>query len=911
MSMIGKTLAHYEITAPVGRGGMGEVYQAKDHKLGRDVAIKVLPEEFAKDVSRIARFQREAKLLASLNHPNIAAIYGLEESGGTNFLVLELVEGDTLADRIKAGPVPVGESLNLALQIAEALETAHEKGVIHRDLKPANIKVTPDGKVKVLDFGLAKAFAGEQAELNLSNSPTMSDMATQQGVILGTAAYMSPEQAKGKAVDKRTDIWAFGCVLYEMLTGQAAFQGEDVTEILASVVKAGVNLDLLPANIHPRVREVINRCLQKEQKKRYPEISDAHYEIEKVLSDPGGVFVPPVTTAEPRKKLRTILPWAAATLFLGLIIAGVAVWKLKPPEPKRVVRFEYELPAGWQAAGGIAVSPDGSKFVYCTTEGFYLRSVDALDARLIPGTDKDSVAPCFSPDGQWLGYFSRSDQKLKKVAISGGAPVVLCDAVDAGVGIAWVSWDSAETIVYSDEFSGITQVSANGGTPEILVKGSIAGIAKEGVPAYPQILPDRKTLLFTNVTSGGVADYQIVVQSLKSGERKVLFKGGIYARYLPTGHIVYTLGTNNIANYFAVPFDLDKLEVTGGPVSVLEGVANGSCPDSGTLVYVPQPAVAAGATGAASSGNTLVWIDRQGKEEPLGAAPDAYDGLKISPDGTRVALSIMGGNQGDIWVWDIAHKTQTKLTFDKADDWRPIWTPDGKRIAFRSQRGGGLGGIYWKSADGIGEDELLASKPDKGISPSSFSRDGKILAAMEFSLTPLGNDIGMLSMDGKREMKELLREKHSESEPQISPDGRYMAYQSDESGKAEIYVRSFPDMNMGKWQVSSSGGGSPRWSPDGRELFYRSADATMAVEVETEPTFRRGNPKILFQGMYFTNRFQMDTSTPWDISPDGKKFLMIKPAASAAAAPTAASPQPKIIVVLNWFEELKQRVPVK
>jgi len=368
--MGGKTLGHYQITSQLGKGGMGEVYQAKDQKLGRDVAIKVLPEEFARDTDRVARFQREAKLLASLNHPNIAAIYGLEESDGTNFLVLELVEGDTLADRIKAGPIPVEESLKLALQMAEALEAAHEKGVIHRDLKPANIKVTPDGKVKVLDFGLAKAFAGEQAELNLSNSPTLSDMATQQGIILGTAAYMSPEQAKGRAVDKRTDIWAFGSVLYEMLTGQAAFQGEDVTEILAAVVKLGANLDLLPANLHPRVREVITRCLQRDLNRRYQDIRDARYEIEQALTDRDGVFVPPVTAVEPRTRLRTMLQWIVATLVLGAIIAGLAVWKLKPTEPRQVMRFDYELPEGQQfSATGtttgspLAVSPDGGKLL--------------------------------------------------------------------------------------------------------------------------------------------------------------------------------------------------------------------------------------------------------------------------------------------------------------------------------------------------------------------------------------------------------------------------------------------------------------------------------------------------------------------------------------------------------------------
>jgi serine/threonine-protein kinase len=917
--MIGKTLGSFECTALLGKGGMGEVYKAKDQKLGREVAIKVLPEEFAKDADRVARFQREAKLLASLNHNNIASIYGLEESDGTHFLVLELIEGDTLADRLKRGAIPVEESLKLALQIAEALEAAHEKGVIHRDLKPANIKVTPEGQVKVLDFGLAKAFAGEQSEVNLSHSPTLSEAATLQGVILGTAAYMSPEQARGKPVDKRTDIWAFGCVLYEMLTGKAAFQGEDVTEILAAVVKSGVNLDLLPANIHFRIMEAIIRCLQKEQKKRYGAIGEAQYEIEQVLADPSGVFVKPVATAKPRKKLRVGIPWVAA----AIVLAGVAVWLLKPappPEPKQVTRFEYELPAGQQFnrnVGGvtqyqIAVSPDGSQFVYSTREGLYLRSMNALDARFIAGTDTGSFLPFFSPDGQWIGCYSQTDQKLKKFPIGGGAPVSLCDT---SVLVPSASWGVEDRIVYSDITSGIMQVSENGGAAEVLINGSLEDIAKEGFPDYPQMLPDGRTLLFTNERGSDVADNQIVVQSLQSGERKVLVEGGRNAKYLPTGHIIYELPNNNVNNLFAVPFDLDELKVTGGSISVLEGVGGFGISNSGTLIYVPQPAITAGAIGATSSGRTLVWVDRQGKEESLGAAPDAYDNPKISPDGTKVALTIAAAGNQDIWIWDIPHKTPTKLTFNKANDNNPLWTPDNKRIVFSSNRNGILGDVYWKSAEGIDEAELLASKPDSGIAPWSFSRDGKILAFLEFSLSPLGFDIGMMSMEDNREMKGLLKEEHWELEPQISPDGRYMAYQSDESGEGQIYVRSFPDVTKGRWQISNNGGNSPLWSPDGRELFYRNGDETMAVAVETEPTFKRGNPKILFRGTYPSTSFLKVALTSWDIHPDGKRFLMIKPPATTATESTEEEPapatQPKITVVLNWFEELKERVPVE
>jgi eukaryotic-like serine/threonine-protein kinase len=886
MSMIGKSLGNFQITSQLGKGGMGEVYQAKDHKLGRDVAIKVLPEEFAKDADRVARFQREAKLLASLNHPNIAAIYGLEESGGTNFIVLELIEGDTLADQIRKGPIPVEEALKFALQIAEALEAAHEKGVIHRDLKPANIKVTPDGKVKVLDFGLAKAFVGDQADLNLSNSPTLtrsptlSDMATQQGVILGTAAYMPPEQARGKAVDKRADIWAFGCGLYEMLTGRVAFQGEDVSEILASVIKADVNLDRLPANIHPRVREALSRCLQRDLNRRYQDIRDARYEIGQALADPGGVFLQPFATVEPRKKLRTILPWAAITLIL-IIIAGVAVWKLKPSEPRQVMRSEYSLPEGQQFsntdARTLAVSPDGRRFAYVTAKGLYLRSVDEFDAKPIIGTETSPSYPIFSPDGKWIGYCSGTDQKLKKIAISGGAPVTLCDVSAVVVG---ASWGADDTIVYAEYQIGIKRVSVNGGTPELIVKG---------VAYNPQLLPDGKSLLF----SFGDAPYKTIVQSLQSGERQELFAGD-NARYVPTGHIVYAFGNN----LFAVPFDLKTLKVSRGPVSVVEGiwrVTSDRTPqytvsDTGTLIYIPGQSVVAGQ-------RTLAWVDRRGKEEPISASPNDYSEPRISSDGTRVALIISTGGKSDVWIWDLARGIMTRLTSNEASG-APLWTLDGQRIAFVSK-----GVVYWKAANGTGEDAKLGSAPDRRLIPSSWSSDGKTLVVGE-DLGGLRYNIGSLSMEGDHKWRSLLHEKYIEMRPKISSDGRWMAYVSNESGKLEIYVRPFPEVNRDRWQVSSSGGTAPLWSPDGRELFYRNGDSVISVAVQTKPTFTYGKPVPLFRETYLLlNQYS------WDISPDGKRFLMMKE--TADPKPASAEAPRKISIVVNWFEELKQHVPVK
>jgi serine/threonine protein kinase len=860
MSMIGKTLAHYEITGQLGKGGMGEVYQAKDRKLGRDVAIKVLPEEFARDTDRVARFQREAKLLASLNHPNIAAIYGLEESGGIQFLVLELVEGEMLADRIKRGPIPVEESLKLTLQIAEALEAAHERGVIHRDLKPANIKVTPDGKVKVLDFGLAKAFAGDQ-EVNLSNSPTLSNAATQQGVILGTAAYMSPEQARGKVVDKRADIWAFGCLLYEMLTGQAAFQGEDITEILASVVKGGANLDLLPAIIHPRVREVLSHCLQKDLKKRFRDIGDLQFELEQILAEPSGVIVKSAPT----------------------------------PEFRHVTCLYCELPKDQQFSSlnqpMLAVSPDGRQLVYCTPEGICLRSMEELDAKLIRGTEGNPQQPFFSPDGQWIGYWSQADRQLKKIRISGGISVPLTD--DPSIG--FLSWNMDGTIIYSGT-KGIMRVSANGGNPETLI-----GSSNETFYA-PRFLPDGKSVIFTVSTAEG---YKVAVQSLESGKRNILIAGDD-AHYSPTGHLVYIVGKD----LSAIPFDLKTLEVTGGGTPMVKdilrttGVPQFAVSASGTLVYMPE------AASEASAKQNLVWIDRNGKAELLATPPDVYHSPRISPNGTKVAFSLGTGGNYNLWIWDLVRKAMSRLTVNIFNDGSPLWIPDGRQIVFNSNRGANIG-VFMITADGTGNITPLYSQPGRSVFPECLSGDGKMLL-MTIATAGGGEDydIGMLPMEGDPKWRPLLQEKYNELQPQISPNGRWMAYTSNQSGHYEVYVRPFPKVDTEQWQVSTSGGDSPLWSPDGRELFYRNGDAAMTVPVKTDPSFSLKTPKILFRGEYIPSDLRLGSFEPhsWDIRPDGKRFLMMKQ--SGAGTSATAGPR-RINIVLNWFEELKQRVQMK
>ena len=900
--MIGKTLGHYQISSQLGKGGMGEVYLAKDQNLGRDVAIKVLPEEFAKDANRVARFQREAKLLASLNHPNIAAIYGLEESGGSNFLVLELVEGETLADQIERGPILVEESLTLALQIADALEAAHEKGVVHRDLKPANIKVTPDGKVKVLDFGLAKAFAGEQADLNLSNSPTLSYLATMQGVILGPAAYMAPEQARGKPVGKRADIWAFGCVLFEMLTGSAVFSGNDVTDILAAVIRSDPDWDKVPA----RVRPLLRRCLQKDLDKRLRDIGDATLEMHEVLANANEVPVLPITAGEPLRRQQKPLLWLTAILAMSAI-TGMAGWSLRKPEPSQVTRLYDELPKGHQSYDPLepilAISANGRQIAYSTSAGLYVRSLGELDSKLIAGASKESVMyPFFSPDGRWIGYWSPSDGQLKKVAVGGGAPIVVCNTSGSFGG---ASWDSDSSIVFSDlGGGGVMRVSADGGTPEYLVRRKPKWEFSGESFVYPQLLPGGKAVLFYKlIQRQDSTSARIMVQSLQSGESRELAEGHV-ARYFPTGHIVYMVGANILGmgghDLFAVPFDLNRLEPSGVPVQVVKNILGPyglhyAVSDSGTLLYIP------GRTGALVTGRTLVWVDRKGNEESLAAPAKIYRDLRISPDESRVAMTVQEtGGSTDIWVWDLNRRIQTRLTFEGLRNSIPIWTADSKRIAFRSGvRGANYekAGIFWKAADGNGEEELLALSSQIGLTdflPCCWSSDRKHLVGSARTQ----RDIGMMSLEGDHGLRPLLQEAYRENQPAISPDGLWMAYTSDESRMNEVYVRSFPDVNWEKTQVSNSGGDSPRWSRDGSELFYRNGDAVMAVAVKTKPSFNIvGTPQVLFKGNY--------VGLDWDVHPDAKRFLMLKPPETSGEDSAAQSPI-RITIVLNWFEELKQ-----
>jgi len=885
----GTTLGPYEVVALIGAGGMGEVYRAHDTRLNRDVALKVLPEAFARDTQRMARFEREAKLLASLNHPNIAAIYGLEESGPIRALVMELVEGPTLAERIRGGPIPLDETLPIARQVADAVEYAHDKNVIHRDLKPANIKVTAEGTVKVLDFGLAKALSDEPAAEDMSNSPTLSMAATRQGVILGTAAYMAPEQARGKKADRRADVWAFGCVLYETLTGKQAFQGEDVTEVLAAVVKSEPALDVLPANTPPTIRSLLRRCLDKNLRRRLPHIAEARIIIEDVLS--GAAPAEPASPVGVRTPGRSALVYALGVLLLGAAIAGVAAWTLKPAPPvtRPISRFAYNFPDGQQFRNVgrvvMALSPDGARFVYNTVRGLYLRSMDQLEARLIPGTEASVTNPFFSPDGQWVGYYQ--DGQLKKVAISGGAPVTIGPATNP----FGVSWGSDDTILFA-QADGIRRVSANGGTPELIIKAE-AGEAFDG----PQLLPGGEWVLFTvGAGPGSWDEAQIVVQSLGASERRDVWRGGSDARYLPTGHIVYALDDD----LFAIPFDLDTLSVSGGPAPLVEGVlragttagANYGVSDGGSLVYVSG--------GAGAGARSVVWVDRAGKEEAVTAPPRGYVYPRISPDGSRVALDVRD-QENDILIWDFRRGTLTRFTPTAEGEEYPVWTPDGQRLAYRTAPSG----IQWKAADGSGVAEPITKAASNQQAPYFFSPTGKELVYRE--IRPSSIDIGMISVGGDANPVWLLENRYTEMNAELSPDGHWMAYQSNESGNHEIYVRPFPNVNDGFQQVSGAGGIQPVWSRNGRELFYLQPGTPfrlMAVPVRTGgPAFDSGNPQVLFDWPYLAPG---PGGRTYDVSPDGRRFLALKAFAAVAGGDV---PPPRIILVENWLEELKQRVP--
>ena len=891
--MVGTTISHYKVIEKIGQGGMGEVYRATDTNLSRDVAIKVLPEQFTKDPQRLARFEREAKLLASLNHPNIAAIYGFEEADDVRFLAMELVPGETLAERVAKGPVPVEEALEVCRQIAEGVEAAHEKGVIHRDLKPANVKVTPEGKVKILDFGLAKAFEGEVPAADISQSPTLTEEMTRAGVIMGTAAYMSPEQAKGKPVDKRADIFAFGAILYELLTGKRAFEGETITETLGAIIHKEPDWAILPETTPSIIQVLLRQCLQKNADSRLRDIADFQALSEATLAP-----VEPISEVQPGQQRWTV---AVGLVVLGAVIAGLAFWLIQPSSPEQslnrfVIRPSPPAILSARAGRDIAISPDGRNLVYFVSgEGvdrLYLRSLDDFVDRLIPGTEAAEASTFFSPDGESVGFFAAG--KLYKVSLAGGSPIILGDVQTPMRSGSWVE----DTIFFSgtgESDHSLYRMPAAGGEPEVLA--TVNRDEGERSYGYPQLLPDGETLLFSVQFSSGEA--QIAALSLETKEQKLVLENADQARYLPTGHLIYEQpGTGNL---MAAPFDSAGLEVTGDQVPVVQGVrrtplnhVDYTISDNGTLVYVPDG-------GTTLHEHSLVWVDRDGTETSVTEEKREFRAPRISPDGKQIAMIIGVPAVGaQIWIYDIPTDSFSRLTFEEQRSGSSAWSPDSKWLIFQSGDSG-EGGMVRQPFDGSLPPERLTSTPNRQM-PNSWSSDGQFLAFIEGTSSVTGTfDIGILPLEGE-EPDYIVATPAMECCPKFSPDGKWIAYISDESGRIQVYVRPFrgPDV---KRLISDEeeGGTQPVWSPDGTELFYLSGNKMMVASIQAkDQTLVAGKPRKLCEGSYVSH------SNPpgyqyYDISPDGKRFLMMKEG--------PIQNQAQINVILNWFEELKRLVP--
>ena len=892
-SMIGRELAGYHVVDLVGAGGMGEVYRARDSKLGRDVAIKVLPHALASDADRLARLEREARMLAALNHPHIASIYGLEESDAGPALVLEFVEGPTLADRLTTGPFLVAEALAIARQIADALDAAHEKGIVHRDLKPGNIKIRGDGTVKVLDFGLAKIVSpesGKTVHQDLSHSPTMVMAATEAGMILGTAAYMAPEQARGNPVDKRADVWAFGVVVYEMLTGRRPFEGEDQSSILAAVIQSEPRWDGVPAT----VRRMLESCLEKDPRKRLRDIGD----VWKLLDDAPGV---------PLRSRTGTIGWMAASLLA--VVAAIALWApwrfASPPTAQPVLRLEAALGSGVSLEplaiptfSSVVISPDGTRLVYVGSVSggppkLLTRRLDQDQPNVteLTGTE-GAMNPFFSRDGQWVGFWS--GRTIFKVPVEGGGAVPLGElpAMTGG------DWDDDNNLIIgtgAPSSAGVLRMPPTGGaaTPMLeLASGEL-------FHAHPQILPGGKALLVEVVgTPPSQDNFTIDVVSIPDRRRKTLVRGVGSPRYVASGHLLYTKGTT----MFAVPFDLERLETRGAAVQVLDDVAydpiaSGAQYDvsrSGTLVYRRS-------SGVAIPMSTVHWIDSTGKQEPLLAKPGAYVGTpRVSPDGKRIAIAVRDGANQDIWVYEPLRDAMTRLTLGGGTFANPIWSFDGRHVIFGSMGSG----LRWGRADGAGQLQVLQASKSIQL-PSSITQAGTRLAYFQpdgnpqIWSVPIEADAGGVQAGTP---ERFLTTKVSDLDPAFSPDGRWLAYSSNESGKFEVYVRAFTaraTAGSERWLVSNSGGGAPAWLPKSRELLYQAGDQIMAVGYTVSgDTFIAGKPRVWAASVRAASGF--------DVAPDGSRVAALMPVTPRDAAEQEHS----VVFVMNFFDELRRRVPI-
>lgn len=912
----GTRFGPYTIIDSLGAGGMGEVYRAHDTSLGRDVAIKILPAALADDGERLARFEREAKILATLNHPHIAVVYGLDEEAGTRYLAMELIEGETLEKRLEGGAMPVDDALRLALQIAEALEAAHAKGVVHRDLKPANVMLNRDGQVKVLDFGLAKAFAGPAGEASPAHSPALSIAMTQAGLVLGTAAYMSPEQASGQATDQRADVWAFGVVLCEMLTGLPLFKGESVPHVLADVLKTEPDWSRLPAGLHPRLEHLLKRCLTKKPRNRLHSIADARIELEAVLEDPEG--------AAPKREARARRPVGLRLVGVAVVV-GVAMaagWFLRPPPapaPGTVARFSVLLPPEQTLTATpvsmIGLSPDGTQIAYVADSRLYLRNLDEPEIRPIAGTETTFTGfglgagtPAFSPDGHWIVHMENRSGTfvIKRLPATGGAPVLLHQEQGGANFPHGLSWPLPDTILFANA-AGIVRMSANGGAVEVIVP------RRENERLYsPQLLPGGDAVLFTSVPgqpggTGGINDAKIVVQSIHGDDRTVVWESGAAARYVPTGHLVYAQGSA----LFAIGFDPAARAVRGGPVPLVNGLrrssdefadtANFAISDTGTLVYIPAERAA---SSAARIGTSLTWVDREGREESLPLRSDDYTLARISPDGTRIAL-VDGAGLGrelppSIWIYDLTTRNLSLLTTDPATNDGPVWSADSRRIYFRGLRDGAFEVL--KIDLQTGQTTVVAEATIGFPFPYPWSlAPAEDMLALVNAQTETDVDIATLSLpDGK--FAQLLYGEGTQNEPALSPNGAWLAHaETGSGGEPEINIRPFPAVSRTRIPVGP--GSSPVFSRDGSELFFYDGRGVAAAEVDYAPTLRVGAPRrIVESDAYMWNLY----GRTWDPDPSGERFLVIRDPTRAAEAEIGHA---QIDVVLNWFEELERRVP--
>jgi eukaryotic-like serine/threonine-protein kinase len=908
----GTRLGSYRISGELGVGGMGEVYRATDTILKRDVAIKLLPPAFARDADRVARFQREAEALAALNHPNIAQIHGLERSDGSTALVMELVEGPTLADRIAHGPIPCDEALGIALQVADALEAAHGKGIVHRDLKPANVKVRPDGTVKVLDFGIATAPGSPIATSGRDSPAHLTPALTEAGILLGTAAYMSPEQARGRPVDERADIWAFGCLLYEMLTGQPAFGGEDVTTTLARVLEREPNTRLLPAAVTPAVRYTIRLCLAKDARKRISHIRDVRLALAGVFGT-GDAAAEKSAAGQPA--LRRVLAFSVALITLAAV-AGFGAWRLWPaPEPRPVARFSLPISTAARTPW-ISISRDGARIAWAGSSMIQVRELDEFETRSVPGTQGAGTVPCFSPDGAWIAY-GDGLSRLRKAPLAGGAALTLAEGLR---GVSFCDWADDGNIYFGTD-AGIMQVSDGGGSARLIAAPDFG--RGELSLHRPQLLPGGRKLLFSVLREESAESGHVAVLDLVTTERTlVLESAGTGASFVPTmtgggrGYLVYARG----GALFAVPFDVRRLEA-GSPRPVVEGVlpailgtSNPAVSRSGILAYLSGDTILDLSLRPA----TLAWVGRDGEQETLPERAQLFGELKLSPDGRRAVVNIvdLATRTADFWVYEFADDRFTRVTFGGANV-GAVWTPDSQRFMYVHLEGGltqllspgGSSELRCVPADSSALPTTLVPSSAWGPGlqePYSLRFDGQVLIGHRnrndnldvWALTLPDASCGTASGVAIAPQS-LLDTRFDERHPTFSPDGRFIAYTSNESGRDEVYVVPYPGLG-GKTQISRGGGERPRWNSNGRELFYLSAGQMMAIEVETSPVFRAHSPRALFDMPEIAPR----NSPAHDVAPDGTRFLLL--IQEDPSGPRAA----ELRVVVNWLEELKRLVPM-